>query len=243
MSNTKINFNPLKHEYTTEEGTLLMPVTTFVKRFFPQFDPFGDIARGKALEEGVTEEVIKARWKESGRIAMERGRAVHSTAEAIIRAYKENKETAEYPCIPVCAAEICSVLKELSVRGFTPCETEHIVGSPELRIAGTIDALFRNSSDEYLLVDWKTNREIRANNGFGKNGYPPINYLTDCNYVHYALQLSTYRYLSHLTEKRNIITQFIVHFNERDKNGYYKMAVSYLETEVENMLEAMHQNK
>ena len=55
--------------------------------------------------------------------------------------------------------------------------------------------LARSKKDgSILILDWKTNDTIKQENGFEKC-LEPINHLDNCNYYHYALQLSLYQYL------------------------------------------------
>ena len=72
---------------------------------------------------------------------------------------------------------------------------EQIVFDHRLKLAGTIDLLARSKKDGSILVlDWKTNSEIKRENSFEKCLFP-IDHLDNCNFYHYALQLSLYQFL------------------------------------------------
>jgi hypothetical protein len=74
---------------------------------------------------------------------------------------------------------------------------ELIVYSEDLGIAGTVDLLIYNPATNcYDMFDWKTNKSIEMNSYGGQKGTKPATvHLPDCNFYHYSLQLSIYKYL------------------------------------------------
>jgi hypothetical protein len=76
--------------------------------------------------------------------------------------------------------------------------TERVIASPDLRLSGMVDLTvqLRSSSGRNVigLYDWKTNQKITRHNPW-QNGLPPIQHLSDCNYIHYSLQLNLYEYI------------------------------------------------
>ena len=109
-----------------------------------------------------------------------------------------------------------------------------------LRIAGQIDLLVKKDNEIYIL-DWKTNKEIKQKAGFNTQTRSevkmlyPLNLLPDCNYYHYALQLSTYAWMLQMINPDFIIKDLIlVHFDHNNNQTVYNMP--YLKKEVESML-------
>ena len=109
-----------------------------------------------------------------------------------------------------------------------------------LRIAGQIDLLVKKGNEIYIL-DWKTNKEIKQKAGFNTQTRSevkmlyPLNLLPDCNYYHYALQLSTYAWMLQMINPDFVIKDLIlVHFDHNDNQTVYNMP--YLKKEVEAML-------
>ncbi len=109
-----------------------------------------------------------------------------------------------------------------------------------LRIAGQIDLLVKKGNEIYIL-DWKTNKEIKQKAGFNTQTRSevkmlyPLNLLPDCNYYHYALQLSTYAWMLQMINPDFVIKDLIlVHFDHNDNQTIYNMP--YLKKEVEAML-------
>lgn len=109
-----------------------------------------------------------------------------------------------------------------------------------LRIAGQIDLLVKKGNEIYIL-DWKTNKEIKQKAGFNTQTRSevkmlyPLNLLPDCNYYHYALQLSTYAWMLQMINPDFVIKDLIlVHFDHNNNQTVYNMP--YLKKEVEAML-------
>ena len=90
---------------------------------------------------------------------------------------------------------------------------EVIVYSKELKIAGSIDILIHNQSNNYYeIIDWKTSKSIDKSSFGGKMGTHSItSHLMDCKYVHYSIQLSFYRYLLEKYYGLKIQNQLIAH--------------------------------
>lgn len=109
-----------------------------------------------------------------------------------------------------------------------------------LRVAGQIDLLIKDGND-IIIVDYKTNKEIKKHSYFDKNKFSrimmkyPLNNIEDCNFYHYSLQLSTYAYLlQQIKPELNIKKLTLIHIDHNDKITEY--TVDYLKNDVERML-------
>lgn len=110
----------------------------------------------------------------------------------------------------------------------------------QLRTAGQIDLLVKHGND-IVLVDWKTNKEIRKK-GFYDSGLKknqtmkyPLNEIQDSNYWHYALQLSCYgAMIQAIRPELNIKGLYIIHIARDGSETRYE--VPYLKKEVIRML-------
>lgn len=109
-----------------------------------------------------------------------------------------------------------------------------------LRVAGQIDLLIKDGND-IIIVDYKTNKEIKKHSYFDKNKFSrimmkyPLNNIEDCNFYHYSLQLSTYAYLlQQIKPELNIKKLMLIHIDHDDKITEY--SVDYLKNDVERML-------
>ena len=88
-------------------------------------------------------------------------------------------------------------LQNYQMKSDIDVSTELIVYSTELRIAGTVDILAKdNNTCQYELIDWKTSKKIETvSYGYKMGTHDVTKNVMDCNFYHYALQLSLYRYL------------------------------------------------
>ena len=90
------------------------------------------------------------------------------------------------------------------------------------------------------MYDYKTSKKINKRSYFNKvlkkntmMKYP-LGHLEDCNYNHYALQISLYAYmLENRNPEMNIQDLYIIHCTDSGEN---KIKVPYLRKEVESMI-------
>lgn len=171
-----IILNDETHTYTDTDGIEYTPVSKVLGRFKHPFDAEKISKRVSATTGRPTAEIL-AEW--AGAAAY--GTAVHQQLELFFLGLQSDTSLIE---------DYLPHLHHWRSTGaqFSP---ETILCLRELRIAGTADLLV-NRGGEWSILDWKTNKAIYRN-GFGnKKMKPPLDHLDDCNYYHYALQLSFY---------------------------------------------------
>lgn len=196
-SGLEIHFDPGPHKYLLD-GEALTSVTTLIKQWFPVFDA-EVAAKRKAEREGGNYLDLIAQWDKKRDEAAAFGSKTHLMAEMILR----HGETAADE-IPTDArdkkylAAVKEALRRIAL-AYDVIETEKIVFSPDLMVAGTIDLLLRHrETGEFVIADWKTNREIKFEGYKEEKGKGPCAHLAHCNFNHYSLQVSTYgELLSH----------------------------------------------
>ena len=115
--------------------------------------------------------------------------------------------------------------------------SEIIVYSTELKIAGTVDILAKdNNTCQYELIDWKTSKKIETvSYGYKMGTHDVTKNVMDCNFYHYALQLSLYRYLLEEYYDIRIHNQLIGHIQDEDVNA---IVAPYMKNEIVAMLAA-----
>lgn len=126
------------------------------------------------------------------------------------------------------------------------CSFRNIVSVEETPIVETQCIEVDSESHTYLfgysmIVTHNTNKEIKQHSGFDTKTRStvkmlyPLNTLEDCNYWHYALQLSTYAWMIQMIDPEYVIKDLIlVHFDHNDNQTIYHLP--YLKKEVESML-------
>jgi ATP-dependent exoDNAse (exonuclease V) beta subunit len=191
-SGLHVEFHPEPHHYLLE-GEVLDSVTTRIHKWFPQFDAEA-VARKKAEREGLCANTLKALWENKRDQAAKFGTKVHLMAERMIQTgndraaddLPENERERRYLEAMKAAIERVRFFYEF-------VETEKIIFSPTARVAGTIDVLLRNkSTGEWVVGDWKTNREIKFQAFREEKGFGPCSRLANCNFNHYSLQTAAY---------------------------------------------------
>ena len=117
--------------------------------------------------------------------------------------------------------------------------SEVLVYSKELCIAGTMDVLMLNKdSEEHVIIDWKTSRRIEKKSFKGKKGIKKeTSNIEDCNYNHYALQLSLYRYILEKYYDIKVSRQLIAHLKD---DGLESHSTPYMKKEILDMLDSIN---
>jgi ATP-dependent exoDNAse (exonuclease V) beta subunit len=187
-----IEFHSEPHHYIYD-GEQLPSVTKLIHGCFPEFDAEA-VAKKKAEREGGSYEALVREWSRKRDEAATFGSRVHLMAEKIIL---NDDERAADDCVESARDQAyLDAVKEAIRRirnGYEFVETEKIVFSPSLKVAGTIDLLLRSrATGEFVVADWKTNREIKHSAFRQERGLGPCSEIENCNFNHYSLQISSY---------------------------------------------------
>ena len=198
----RITFDPVPHKYYVDGKGGYTSVTTFVHESFPKFNDTGN-ARRMALcpdfeskypqyadlikqfpdRDDLAAAIIR-KWNTDRDLAASLGTAMHAGIEMFYNDV-EAQDLPEY---------FITYAKRRKDDGYVPFRTEWQIYDEESGIAGSIDMIYyRPSTGTYHMVDWKRSKRIDKR-GFG-NGLVPMQHLRDCNYMHYSLQLNTYKYI------------------------------------------------
>ena len=194
------------------------------------FEPFNEVAiASKLVAEhrryaGMEVQELISKWHN----ARDYGTKVHEQIELYLN-NDSIPDTAE-------ASVAIDWLKKYQMKSDIKIHTEVRVYSKELKLAGSIDILaYDKNTDMYEILDWKTSKSIEQTSFNGKMGRHPItSHLMDCNYIHYSMQLSFYRYLLEEYYGITVNNQLIVHLK---KNECVPHVADYYKQEVINILE------
>jgi ATP-dependent exoDNAse (exonuclease V) beta subunit len=122
---------------------------------------------------------------------------------------------------------------------LTPYRTEWCIYDEDVKIAGSIDMIYKNSDGSFSIYDWKRSKNISKINNFNKKSiHPIICHLPDSNFWHYALQLNTYKLILERKYGIKIRDLFLVrlHPNAEEKN-YELIKVHDLTSEVRELFD------
>lgn len=185
----KIRLDESNHRYylIDEPQIDFVSCTTFVEYFFRKFDSIG-IANGLTANHpnyiGMEPQELVKIWEQSAKDGTE----VHKEIDNFIKTGKSPKKDKSKIAV--------EWLKKID-RSKYDILSEVIIYSKEIKMAGTVDLLLINKKNKSIdIYDWKTTKSIKKNSYGMKMGRKPVtNKLMDCNFIHYSLQLSLYRYL------------------------------------------------
>jgi ATP-dependent exoDNAse (exonuclease V) beta subunit len=237
-----IVFDEPSHTYTVHGSSKgYISCTKFIHEFFPHFDADAVIKKMMRSPKwpanklyGKTADEIKELWASSGREASGLGTAMHlgieqflNGADAIV--LPEIKNTPEWRFFQNFWADHGGDLE--------PYRMEWEVFVQEIKLAGSIDGVFRRRSDgRFVIYDWKRSKEIKKDNPY-ESGYPPLHHLPNTNYWHYTMQLNVYRWILKNYYRMDIADLYLIILHPNNSN-YVRMRLNILEDEVLDMVEA-----
>lgn len=112
-----------------------------------------------------------------------------------------------------------------------PYRTEWLVYDEILKIAGSIDMIYENDDGTLEIYDWKRSKNI-SYPGFGKFAITDcIKHLPDCNYIHYSLQLHTYKMILETKYDKKVTAMYLVRLHPNGES-YDRIPVIDLSVEV-----------
>ena len=270
-----IVFNASDHSYKSIDGAEAIDwisVTTIISSLKKGFDAkviSEKVSKNKRSKwYGVEPKDIEAIWKNEADRATTLGTYYHNQREDDLCSFASIER--EGVTIPVFApsGETDGIryapLQKLD-SGIYP---EHMVYLRSAGICGQSD-LVEVVNSKVNIIDYKTNKEIKTEaftnwEGVSEKMLDPISHLDDCNFNHYALQLSIYMYiiLKHnpkLKPGRIFIHHITFEQEKEDKWGYpiakldhdgnpivkevSPMSVPYLVDEVISIMHFLQNNK
>ena len=109
----------------------------------------------------------------------------------------------------------------------------------DLKIAGSVDMVYRNPDGTLLIYDWKRCKEIVKENAYGSTATTAcVRHLPDTNFWHYALQLNTYKTIIEDKYGAKVVGLCLVCLHPDNANGSYQIInVPFLEKEIADLFE------
>ena len=183
-----LTFNPNNHSYIDNLSNQYTSVTTLISNNFEKFDS-DRIATACAIKRKVSKELLLAQWKKIGDDAAYKGHIIHNI---LFRKFKNETIQYDTDILKEYKNQIEIIYKEISNK-LDVVYLEKIIFDPDKLISGMCDSVFiTKNKDKYVVIDWKTSKEIQKDNKYNKHGFNQYSHLPDCNYVHYSLQLKMY---------------------------------------------------
>jgi hypothetical protein len=269
-----IIFNASDHSYRSIEDTGIewISVTTLVSHFKKPFDAKAvaqKVSKNKKSKwAGIDPQIIQDIWNNESTRSTTLGSWYHNQREDDLCALASMER--EGITVPVFKpSEVKEGVKEAPLQklelGVYP---EHMVYLRSAGLCGQSD-LVEVVNGKVNIIDYKTNKEIKKESyvnweGLSEKMAHPVNNLDDCNFYHYALQLSIYMYIilkhnpklkpgsmyiHHITFEVDREDQWGYPIAKLDNNGdpivkeVIPIAMPYLVEEVHAIIHYLHENK
>jgi len=235
----RIRFYEEPHIYSIDGDEGFTSVTTWNHVHFETFDADRIIEKmmsstrwPKSKYYGKTPDEIKEGWEINRDAAAKAGTAMHYDIECY---YNQ--------CLPgdfdwLQCPERTYFTNFLDDWGhLEPYRTEWTVFHEELRLAGSIDMVFRNADGDLLIYDWKRSKGIVKTNPVGKFSHTEcISHLPDSNFWHYSLQLNMYKHILEANYGVKVVGMFLICMHPENTNGnYQRIAVADLREEIADL--------
>lgn len=195
----QITFKEKGHLYESIPAVSWTSVTKVVEKFCPEFDDRKQAVLSSQNERskwyGITPKKIINIWQVEKERSITVGSWFHHKME--LKAIKLGKKIHRGKELKVYAPTFIGDAKiardQVLTDGIYP---EHLIYNEKIGVCGQSDLVF--VADGYVdISDYKTNKDMDFHSyGYGwgdpKMMLGPVNNLEDCNFYHYALQLSIY---------------------------------------------------
>ena len=200
-----ITFNAIDHSYNSinTEGIDWISVTTLVSHFKKAFDAkkvAEKVSKNKKSKwYGISPDDIQNIWNAESTRATTLGTYYHNQRESDLCALASiEREGFTIPIFSPLPEK--DGIKYASIQKLEPgVYPEHMMYLKSVGICGQSD-LVEIVNGKVNIIDYKTNKEIKTESytdweGKSDKLLPPLDNLDDCNFNHYALQLSIYMYI------------------------------------------------
>lgn len=198
-------FKAQNHKYESldpNERIDWLSVTKFVSQFKPAFDPVAQSIKSsknkKSKWYGLPPEEIQGYWAKEADRAIGTGTVYHDERESdLLELDTLNRGGRNIPIIkPLWDGDTKHAPAQRLTEGIYP---EHFIFLKSAGLCGQSDRV-EVVKDTIDIVDFKTNKEIKKESFVSWDGrretmLGPCAHLDNCNFNHYALQLSTYMYM------------------------------------------------
>jgi hypothetical protein len=173
------------HTYTVKNETY-ESVSYRLKNFYVPFDK--SIAKWSAKKAGTTEKKILEEWKDKSTVALIKGKDVHEFAELYGKGLVRHSDADH-----IQKKAVVQWYSNMPDR-YRPIAFEQLMYWEEEKLAGTTDLLLFDSITHSILpVDWKTNESDMFKVWNNQKLKRPFEYIFQCEFSKYELQLSYYR--------------------------------------------------
>ena len=230
----ELQFTEKDHKYITIKGdpidwTSVTTLINFYKEKFDQVAVANKVVKNKKSKWfGLEPQEVIDIWNGETNRALKMGTWYHNSREnEVIACDTIRRDGLDLDIIkPIEQDGVKLSPDQRLIPGIYP---EHFMYLKSTGVCGQADRV-EVMGDTVDVYDYKTNKEIKTKGftswqGVTKKMFAPLNHLDDCNYQHYALQLSIYMYmiLKHnpgLKPGKLVIQHVKFEIEDVDRHGY-----------------------
>jgi len=164
----------------------------------------------------MTQEDIMKMWENLRTTAQHKGCAFDDYIELLYRAKdtgdmeKVKEYISSHPELTNQITQITKFFNKVSLEKFNTREEWVVLELDGCYIRGRFDALFEITPGHFLLVDWKTTKDIKTSSPYHKKMLGPLCTYDECEFNEYSIQLSIYKYALERTYGLTEVSPIIV---------------------------------
>jgi ATP-dependent exoDNAse (exonuclease V) beta subunit len=216
------------HVYTnTENGEVYTSVTTFIGKYKKPFDK-DKWSKYVAQRDGLSQEEVLDKWSTITTTAQNRGTNVHLIMENYIKERKIEKGYEDF---------VDSFIKKTNgiILPDSKILSEELLYSHEHKLAGTADLIVENKNI-FHVMDFKTNKKFNYTNKYNEYFFEPIDYLPQCEFTTYTIQLSIYARMHELLTGKKCAGMKVFYLREfKDKTFWQDIPMIYMKDTVDKL--------
>jgi ATP-dependent exoDNAse (exonuclease V) beta subunit len=223
-----VTLNHDTHVYTnTETGETYTSVTTFIGKYKKPFNK-DKWSKYVAQRDGLSQEEVLDKWSNITTTAQNRGTNVHLIMENYIKEKKIEKGYEEF---------VDSFIKKTNgiILPDSKILSEELLYSHEHKLAGTADLIVENKNIFYVM-DFKTNKKFNYTNKYNEYFFEPIDYLPQCEFTTYTIQLSIYARMHEMLTGKKCAGMKVFYLREfKDKTFWQDIPMIYMKDTVDKL--------
>ena len=210
------------HYYLCNGKRVGISTTGLIGQYENHFDS-ETISEQVANKRGISKQEVLEEWRIENLHSTIKGSMIHEFAQSL---WEDKEYKFDYSKVPkeIDIDRLKSDINKLIPQAinfyndykdmYELIGCEIYLGDEDFDECGATDQILYNKyTGGIAIIDYKTNKEIKRESYKHKKMLIPLHKFDDCNYVHYSIQLSGYKFKFEKNIKLKVDETFIVYFN------------------------------
>ena len=241
---SKYSFIEDGHYYLCNGKRVGISTTGLISQYEQEFDS-DTISQMVANKRGISQQEVLEEWRIENLHSTIKGSMVHEFAQSL---WEGKEYKFDYSNVPkeIDLDRLKSDIEKLIPQAinfyndykdmYELIGCEIYLGDEDFNECGATDQMMLNKyTGNIAIIDYKTNKKIEYESYRHKKMLVPLHKYDDCNYIHYSIQLSDYKFKFEKNTKIPVEETFIVYFNVNADN-YEIIEPLNMEKEVNKIL-------